>query len=59
MKMIDCPECDGIGEIEYDVPRPHAGGFNCGYIDTELGDCENCNGLGKIEEDSNGEDDEE
>ena len=44
-----CPECDGKGEIEVDVPRPHAGGFNEGYIDTAWGTCEDCQGDGVVD----------
>jgi len=32
-RMQECSDCDGYGRIEVDDPRPHAGGFNCGYID--------------------------
>lgn len=42
--LVRCPECDGSGEIEVDVPRPHAGGFNEGYIDTEYERCPECEG---------------
>jgi DnaJ-class molecular chaperone len=47
--MIECPECEGYGYIEIDDPQPHAGGWNCGYIDTTWTECEHCNGLGEIE----------
>lgn len=47
-QMVECPECRGAGSVEYDVPRPHAGGFNEGYIDTVLGDCELCDGVGEV-----------
>ena len=42
--LVECPECGGSGEIEVDVPRPHAGGFNEGWIDTEIERCGECNG---------------
>ena len=47
--MTPCPDCFGEGYIEYDVPRPHAGGFNEGYIDTATEVCETCSGDGEIE----------
>ena len=47
-RMQECPNCDGYGRIEVDDPRPHAGGFNCGYIDTVLVECERCHGGGEI-----------
>jgi len=46
--MQECPNCDGYGRIEVDDPRPHAGGFNCGYIDTVWVECERCHGGGEI-----------
>ena len=47
-KMQECPNCEGYGHIEVDDPRPHAGGFNCGYIDTVWVECERCHGSGEI-----------
>ena len=47
--MCPCPDCFGWGQIEVDVPRPHAGGFNEGYIDSEWVVCETCNGDGEME----------
>jgi RecJ-like exonuclease len=44
-----CPECDGEGEIEFDAPRAHAGGYNDGCIDTEWDTCERCDGEGEVE----------
>jgi len=43
-----CPECCGTGQVEYEVEKPHAGGFNEGYIDTKWGDCEECEGTGTV-----------
>ena len=54
-----CEECGGSGQIEQDDPRPHAHGFNMGYIDTKWVDCEFCDRTGlapipqKIKEDEN------
>lgn len=47
---VECPECQGAGTVEYDVPRPHAGGFNEGYIDTATEVCETCSGDGEIDQ---------
>jgi DnaJ-class molecular chaperone len=47
-QMEKCPECLGDGQVEYEVARPHAGGFNEGYIDTVLDDCELCGGQGEV-----------
>ena len=47
-QMVECPECLGDGQVEYEVARPHAGGFNEGYIDTEWGECELCDGVGEV-----------
>ena len=49
--MIPCPDCDGEGRVEYDLPRPHGFGRDVGYIDTVMDDCETCSGHGEIEED--------
>jgi DnaJ-class molecular chaperone len=45
-RFIDCPECEGTGEIE--VPL----GFHTGNPDTDdwdVADCEECGGTGEIE----------
>jgi DnaJ-class molecular chaperone len=47
--MVVCPECDGEGYIEYEVPRPQGFGRDVGYIDTETEVCETCDGDGEIE----------
>ena len=47
-RTFECPECDGYGQVEYEVERPHAGGFNEGYLDTEWGECEECQGTGEV-----------
>lgn len=46
--IADCPDCDGAGRYEVDVPRPHASGFNEGYLDSEIVDCERCFGTGEV-----------
>lgn len=48
VEKIECGCCNGSGQVEYEVERPHAGGFNEGYIDTEWGECEECGGTGEV-----------
>ena len=45
---MECPQCGGTGEYEVDVPRPHASGFNEGFIDSEWVICEECLGNGEV-----------
>lgn len=47
--MMVCGECDGAGGFEDEVPRPHANGFNMGYVDHEWVGCEDCGGTGEVE----------
>jgi DnaJ-class molecular chaperone len=44
----ECPECEGDGKIEYEVPKPdyRYGGELVG----EVRDCETCEGRGEIEQ---------
>ena len=46
--MKTCHECNGSGELEYEVPVVDY--VNGGYLDTEWGTCENCGGTGEIED---------
>jgi len=48
---VKCPECDGEGYIEFDVPRPHNVGRDVGVIDVERVTCETCHGDGTVEDD--------
>ena len=48
---VKCPECDGDGYIEFDVPRPHNVGRDVGVIDIEMEICKKCNGDGMVEDD--------
>lgn len=41
---IKCPDCDGDGFVEYEVPRPHNFNRDVGYIDTETEVCDTCSG---------------
>tara|TARA_R100000951_G_scaffold16512_2_gene13008 strand:- start:1652 stop:1852 length:201 start_codon:yes stop_codon:yes gene_type:complete len=47
--MIDCPECDGLGECEYERAVPMSNSNPEGYLEDYWADCENCNGTGQIE----------
>ena len=51
MKMIDCPECDGVGRCEYERAVPMSNSNPYGYLDRYWADCGNCHGQGQIEED--------
>jgi DnaJ-class molecular chaperone len=45
----DCPECDGEGQVEYEVPV-HASNSNpYGFLDSVWGQCGNCRGSGLVE----------
>ena len=46
---MKCVECSGSGRVEVDDPRPHAGGFNVGWIDSVVVECEDCGGSGEVE----------
>lgn len=44
-----CPDCDGEGIIELEVPRPHNVNRDVGVIDTTPVPCEECGGTGEME----------
>ena len=46
--LMDCPECNGKGEVEVDVPRPQSFSRDVGYIDTRWEVCEECLGNGEV-----------
>lgn len=46
--MEKCPDCDGEGYVEIDVPRPHNVNRDVGYLDTVRETCEMCQGDGEI-----------
>jgi DnaJ-class molecular chaperone len=48
---IDCPECSGTGEQEYESNVPVGFDNPYGYVDTYMDDCTNCAGMGEIEPD--------
>jgi len=43
-----CGSCDGDGEIEVSVPRPHNFNRDIGVIDVKKVECSECGGLGII-----------
>ena len=45
---IDCPECGGTGEQEYESNVPMSFDNPLGYVDTYIDDCTNCAGVGEI-----------
>jgi len=47
-KLIDCPECDGNGQVWREVWVRQSATWH-GDFDTEVQDCDNCNGKGQIE----------
>ena len=44
-----CPDCDGEGIIELEVPRPHNFNRDVGVIDVTPVPCEECGGTGEME----------
>jgi len=47
----DCPECEGEGQVEYEVGVPNYGAWYGGELETRVGECENCDGSGQVEDD--------
>jgi DnaJ-class molecular chaperone len=47
--MIDCPECDGEGDLEYERAVPMSNSNPHGYYEDYWAECENCGGNGQIE----------
>lgn len=50
-ELVKCPECDGDGYVEIDVPRPHNFNRDVGYLDVERVTCETCHGDGTVQDD--------
>lgn len=48
---IDCPECGGTGEQEFEHNVQMSSNNPYGYVDTYIDDCTNCAGMGEIEAD--------
>jgi DnaJ-class molecular chaperone len=46
--MKTCPECNGEGEVEYEIPVVDY--VNGGYLTTKWDDCQNCGGTGEIDD---------
>lgn len=60
MTKIPCPECDGQGQVEYEI-AVHASNSNpYGYLTSKWCECERCFGAGELraeDEDDGAEDD--
>ena len=55
-KWVECPECEGCGEAEYEV-AVHASNSNpYGYLTTRLDVCDLCAGRGEIEVEDDADD---
>lgn len=54
IKMTDkvCPECQGDGEFEVDVPKRMSFDRDIGYLDTEKVLCYMCDGSGVTEDEN-------
>ena len=46
--IINCPECDGKGEVERDVWVRQSSTWH-GDFESVIEDCDNCGGVGQIE----------
>ena len=46
--IINCPECDGKGEVERDVWVRQSSTWH-GDFESVMEDCDNCCGVGQIE----------
>lgn len=44
-----CPECDGEGYVEFEVPRAHNFNRDVGYLDVDAEVCDTCAGDGKVD----------
>jgi len=49
-RQKECPECEGEGKVEIDVPRPANFGRDIGELYAEWQNCERCNGKGENDE---------
>lgn len=45
-----CPDCDGLGEYDVDVPRRHGPDRDSGYLDSKTVICETCGGAGEVDD---------
>ena len=45
--ISNCKECNGTGEMEYEVTVPMSNSVSSGYVDSVWGHCEYCNGTGE------------
>ena len=44
-----CPDCDGDGEFEVEIARPHNSTRDIGFYDVKKVKCETCDGNGEVE----------
>jgi DnaJ-class molecular chaperone len=51
MGMKRCPECEGVGEMEYEKWSYRSFQDDVGGFESDWQSCQNCNGAGEIEED--------
>ena len=58
MTKIPCPECDGQGQVEYEVAVPMSFSNPYGYLDTKWCECERCMGAGELRAEEPEHDDE-
>jgi DnaJ-class molecular chaperone len=55
-KWIQCPSCEGRGEVEYEVAVPMGFSNPYGYLTSEWDVCDHCRGRGEIEVDDDADD---
>lgn len=55
---IVCPECEGRGEVEYEVAVPMSFSNPYGYLTTKWCECERCMGAGELRAEDEDDDDE-
>jgi hypothetical protein len=46
--MDACSECDGLGQVFYEVARPQGFGRDVGYLDEVQEPCNECSGDGEV-----------
>ena len=50
-RLMSCPECDGLGQVEYDKWIYRSFDDDVGGFESEWKECRNCFGAGEIEAD--------
>lgn len=46
---VDCPECGGAGEVEYEIEVPMSNSNSFGDYEVRWCECQNCFGSGVVE----------